>query len=166
MIDDKEPYNRIGRTIVKTLPENWEKVIFHSEVKDEGINWSMECFFEGREDGILTPDLMSQNPQLFVELEDLRSKPIFPKVQCDLIFRNDRTYELRVDRSSIEVKQPGIEEVQQAIQELRGMNLASTEIELVKEHLGAIVPGYILNSPIIPKGAILYRGVKWSWDYQ
>jgi hypothetical protein len=161
MIDDKTPYNTIGRTIVKILPQNWEKVIFHAEVKDEETNWSMECFFEGRDDGIPTPDLLNQNPELFAELEGLRSKPIFPNVSCDLIFRSNRTYEVRVDRSSIEIKQPSIEEVQHTIQELRGLNLASMEIELVKERLGAIIPGYILNSPIIQKDAILYRGVEW-----
>jgi hypothetical protein len=161
MIDDKEPYNAIGRTIVKILPQHWEKVIFHAEVTDEEINWSMECFFEGRDGGIPTPDLLNQNPELFVELEGLRSKPIFPKVPCDLIFRSDRTYEVKVDRSSIKIKQPDIEEVQHTIQELRALNLASTDIELVKERLGAIIPGYILNSPIIPKDTILYRGVEW-----
>ena len=161
MIDDKEPYNTIGRTIVRTLPQNWKKVIFHAEVTDEEINWSMECFFEGRDDAIPTPNLLNQNSELFVKLEGLRSKPIFPKVSCDLIFRSDRTYEVRVDRSSVKIKQPDIEEVQHTIQELRALNLASTEIELVKERLGAIIPGYILNAPIIPKDTILYRGVEW-----
>lgn len=161
MIDDKEPYNTIGRTIAKTLPQNWEKVIFHAEVKGEETIWSMKCFFEGSDDGIPTPDLLSQNPELFVKLENIRSKPIFPNVSCDLIFLSDRTYEVRVDRSSIEVKCPDIEEVQHSIQELRELNLASTEIELVKERLGAIIPGYILNSPIIQKDVILYRGVEW-----
>lgn len=162
MIDDKRPYNTIGRTIVKALPQNWEKVIFHAEVKEEKTNWSMECFFEGKDGGIPTPDLLSQNPELFVALEGLRSKPIFPKVSYDLIFRSDRTYEVRFDRSSREVKQPDIEEVQRAIQELRALNLASTEIELVKERLGVIIPGYTLNSPIIQKDTFLYRGVGWK----
>ena len=85
--------------------------------------------------------LRRQRPELFAELEGLKSKPIFPNVSCDLIFHSNRTYEVRVDRSSIEIKQPSIEEVQHTIQELRGLNLASTEIELVKERLGVIIPG-------------------------
>ena len=162
MIDDKEPYNTIGRAIVKELPQNWEKVIFHVEVKEGETNWTMECFFEGGTSGIQTPDLLSQNPEFFVQLEALRRNPIFPKVSCDLIFRSDRTFELRVDRSSIEIKQSDIIEVQRTIQELRALDLASTELELLKERLGTIIPGYVLNSPIIQKETMLYRGVEWK----
>ena len=161
MIDDKEPYNKIGRIIVKTFPQTWEKVIFHAEVQGKETNWSTECFFKGTDSGITDTDLLNQNPELLIELEGLRSKPIFPKVSCDLIFRSDRTYEVKFDRATIEIKQPNIDEVQHTIKKLRALDLASTEIGLVKEHLGAIIPGYALNSPIISKDTILYRGVVW-----
>lgn len=162
MIDDKGPYNAIGRTIVKALPQNWEKVIFHAEVKEGETNWTTECFFEGRATGIETPDLLNQNPELFVQLQALKRSSIFPKVSFDLIFRSDQTYEVRVDRSSIEIKQPDIQEVQRTIRELRALDLASTDIEFLKERLRTIIPGYALNSPIIQKEAMLYRGVKWK----
>jgi hypothetical protein len=162
MIDDREPYNKIGRIIVKTLPQNWEKVIFHAEVQDEETNWSAECFFKGTDSGTPKAELLNQNPELLIELEGLRSKPIFPKASCDLIFHSNRTYEVKVDKPTIEVKQPDIDEVQHTIRELRALNLASTEIEQVKEHLKPIIPGYVLNSPIIPKDTILYRGVAWG----
>lgn len=160
MIDDKKPYNLIGRTIAKALPQNWAKVIFHAEVKEAKTNWSMECFLEGTDGSTPTPDSLNRNPELFLQLEALRNKPVFPKVSCDLIFYSDGTYEVRVDRSSIKVKQPEIDEVEHTVQELRGLDLASADIELVKKHLRAIMPGYILNSPIVPKDAILYRGVE------
>ena len=162
MIDDSEPYNKIGRIIVKMLPQNWEKVVFHMEVQDEKVNWSTECSFTGIEKGTSRTDLLNQNPELLIELEGLRSKPIFPKVTCDLIFRSDRTYEIRVDRPKIKVRQPDIDEVQHAIQVLRALDLASLVIDVLKEHLGAIIPGYILNSPIIKKDTTLYRGVEWG----
>jgi hypothetical protein len=162
MIDDKTPYNTIGRTIVKILPQNWEKVIFHAEVKEEETSWSMEYFFEGKDSGISTPDLFNQNLELLVALEALRSNPIFPKVSCDLIFRNNHTYEVRVDRYPIEIKPPDILEVQRTIQELRALDLASIDIEVVEDRLGSIIPGYVHNSPIIQKDVILYRGVEWK----
>lgn len=162
MIDDKKPYNTIGRTIVKALAQDWKEVVFHAEVKEGETAWSMQCFFEGKAGGIQTPDLLSQNPEFLVELEGLKSNPIFPKVSCDLIFRSDRTYETRVERSSIEFKQPDIKEVQRTIEELRALDLVSTEIELLKERLGTIIPGYVLNSPIIQKDTMLYRGVEWE----
>ena len=160
MIDDREPYNKIGRIIAKTLPRNWEKVVFHMEVQDEKVNWSTECSFTGIENCTQRADIFFLNPELLTELEGLRSTPIFPNVTCDLIFRSDRTYEIRVDRHNIEVKHPDIDEVQHAIQGLKELNLASMEIEVLKEHLRAIIPGYILNSPIITKDTTLYRGVE------
>jgi hypothetical protein len=162
MIDDKEPYNKIGRIITKTLPQNWEKVVFHMKVQDEKVNWRTDCYFLGTENVAQEADLLYLNPELLTEIEGLRNTPIFPKVTCDLIFRSDRTYEIKVDRHSIQVKQPDIAEVQHAIRELRALNFDSMEIEDLKEHLSAIIPGYILNSPIIAKDTTLYRGVEWG----
>jgi hypothetical protein len=160
MIFDGQPHNRIGRIIIKMLPQNWEKVVFHVEVKEEKVEWSAEYFLIDTEGGSQEGEVLCLTPELLIELEGLRSKRVFPKVTCDLVFFSNGKYETRVDRGTVPVKSPEIDEVQHAIQELKALNLAAMEIDALKKHLGTIVPGYTLNSPIIPKNKILYRGVK------
>lgn len=132
------------------------------EAEEERINWSAEYSFVDAETAGQKREYLQFSPELLIELEGLNSRGDLPNGACELIFYSNGRYETRVDRSKKDVRRPEMNEVQHVIQELRTMDLAVMDIDVLKEHLGAVIPGYILNSPIIPKDRRLYRGVKWA----
>lgn len=127
---------------------------------EKGIaKWSAEYLFIDAESARPKRERLHLNPELLIELERLKSKTA---VVYDVIFHHNGRYETRVYRTKMDVRRPEMDEILNAIQALKTMNLATTDIDILKKHLGAIIPGYVLNSPIVPKDTILYRGVKWA----
>jgi hypothetical protein len=158
---DREPYKRIGRIIVKMLPKNWEKTVFWMEAKEDMANWSAKYSFLDTESGTQSEAILDLTPELLIELECLRRIPYFPTETCKVIFFSNGRFEMST-RNKSDIKQPNMNEVQQAIQDLKTLDLASTDIDVIKKRLGEIILGYKLISPTIPKDARLYRGVRWA----
>src|SRR3989304_10016979 len=55
-----------------------------------------------------------------------------------------------------------IEEIREAIDDLRRMDLRSTEIDYLKDRISYVLKGYICSTPVLPEGLELYRGIKWD----
>lgn len=58
----------------------------------------------------------------------------------------------------VPIKPLSIEEVQKAIQTIKGLDLKLIEIDSIKEFLKPIFKGFILNTPKFKPGLTLYRG--------
>lgn len=158
----QESINRIGGIIVKLLPQGWRKAVFRMEIDKDNFNWNAYYSFAEKTSGDNVKEHLYLGNDILIELEKIRNIKHFPNMTTEIIFYNDGKYEFHIDDSEIKNNVLDLHEVQQIIHELKQIDLELANIDDIKERLGAIGIGYKLNSPIIPIGKKLYRGVKWE----
>ena len=70
MEDSKKLINKIGTRLKKTLPESWEKAMFHRE--NESSEWSASYFFKEAEIGKTIEMPLPLNEEFQIDLGRLK----------------------------------------------------------------------------------------------
>ncbi len=155
MENNKKLDNRIVSRLKKTLPEHWEKAVFHRE--NENSEWSASYFFKETESGRTIEVPLPLDEEFQINLGRLL---IISRPPCDVVFFSNGKYQLSASKTDI--KPLSICEIQVKIDELRKTDLKTADIDDLIHSLNICFRGYKKEIPIIRKGMKLYRGVKWD----
>jgi len=153
MENSKKLTDKIGTRLKKTLPESWEKAVFHRE--NESSKWSASYFFKEAEIGKTIEVPLPLNEEFQIDLGRFK---IIESPPRDIIFFGNGTYQLHVPKPDIDPLNIG--EIQAKIDELRKTDLETTDIDDLINGINTCFRGYRIQVPRIKKGLKLYRGVK------
>ncbi|MEN6306374.1 MAG: hypothetical protein ABFD91_01355 [Anaerohalosphaeraceae bacterium] len=151
--------NAIGKSLTKTLPQNWKEARLKFEKNITSRDKWVALYTISQENNRLEEKTFILTEDIIANLNKLKAAEESRNPISDIIFHSDHKYEIRHEYSK--VKRAGIDEVEREIEILRKLDLKDIDIDSLKEHTNALIVGYSLTTPIISSGKKFYRGVPW-----
>ena len=161
MIYDKNPFQKIGNLLVKTL-RDWEEVIFHFDIKTGNSKWSASYIPHDSEKELTSNNVLKLTSVFLDHLAVLEQSPVFPKKPCDVIFSKNGRYRIKSLEKAILTDRLTLDQIRATIDELQSLELRDANIDDLREPIGLLANRHVQASPIIPKGTKLFRGIIWD----
>jgi len=146
--------NAIGSLLNKTLPNGWKRARICASKTGNIIEWKGYYSLGGEK------TVFKLNENFITNIERLRNGQKYLCPMSEIIFFSNNQYEIKYQVP--EVKRLSVNKIQEAIGELKKLDLEITNIDSLKKCISTLTIGYTLKTPKIPAGRKLYRGILWQ----